>query len=524
MTLSSGQLQSLGSSQVVALTTTQISSLDGRSQQVWLTTNAIASLSTSQLWAFDIEESPRHQRAISSAQLAAMPTQALSNITEWFQYFSTAQLRGFTTAGIASLNSIALGALQTSQLLGLSTNQIAALTTSQMSYLSTSALNSLSTSQLRSIETQDIAALTTAQIQSLSSRSLSQLTTNQIKAIETVDVASLTTSQITALLSSQLSVLTSSQITSFGLSTTQLMSLTSSALSGLTTSQIQTIGNLKKLTPIVLDLHDDGINTSSLQNGTTFDLANTGQAVKTGWVTNGDGLLVLDINRDGIINNGGELFGEGTVLANGQRAKDGYEAMKALDTNRDGILNKADKAFSRLQVWIDSGDGITQRGELHSLTELGISSISLTSQASTVMDNGNLIGLMGSFTTSDGKTHTMGDVWFQTDASGNKVFDLAEIVSANMASINRGTVHLAADQTSALAIGLPDVLSYGQMDVVGTHEVVIDGSHSSAVNLTHCNDWSSVGHVDSGGEQYSVFVDPTHHAKLLINDKISVIL
>jgi hypothetical protein len=53
---------------------------------------------------------------------------------------------------------------------------------------------------------------------------------------------------------------------------------------------------------------------------------------------------------------------------------------------------------------------------------------------------------------------------------------------------------------------------------------VIDGSHASSINLTHGSDWSLAGHMDSGGEQYSVFVHPIHHAKLLINDKISVIL
>jgi hypothetical protein len=141
-----------------------------------------------------------------------------------------------------------------------------------------------------------------------------------------------------------------------------------------------------------------------------------------------------------------------------------------------------------------------------------------------VVDNGNLIGLMGSFTTADGKTHTMGDVWFQTDSSGNKVFDLAAVVAANKASINHGTVHLAIDQTSTLAVGLSDVLSYGQTDGVGTHQLVIDGGHDSAVNLTHGSDWSLAGHIDSGGEQYSVFVDSIHHAKLLINDKMHLIL
>jgi hypothetical protein len=277
------------------------------------------------------------------------------------------------------------------------------------------------------------------------------------------------------------------------------------------------------ITPIVLDLQDNGITTASLENGTTFDIANTGQAVKTGWVADGDGLLVRDISGDGVINNGGELFGEGTVLANGHKAKNGYEAMKALDTNHDDVLNKSDKAFSQLQVWMDNGDGITQRGELHSLSQLGITSISLSSQTSSLVDNGNLIGLMGSFTTNDGKTHTMGDVWFQTDSSGHKVFDLAAVVAANKASINHGTVQLEG-QSSTLSVGLSDVLSYGQTDVVGTHQLVIDGDHSSAVNLAHGGDWSAAGHVDSGGEQYSVYVDPIQQARLLVNEKINLLL
>jgi hypothetical protein len=80
------------------------------------------------------------------------------------------------------------------------------------------------------------------------------------------------------------------------------------------------------------------------------------------------------------------------------------------------------------------------------------------------------------------------------------------------------------DQTGTLSVGLSDVLSYGQTDGVGTHQLVIDGDHSSAVNVANGGDWSAAGHVDSGGEQYAVYVDPIHQAKLLINDKITVTL
>ena len=558
------QLRALTTVQIDVLSATQLQQIPFGSftstQATAMSTSAIANFS-SDVWEIYFDEygvglidilTTKQLAAVSTTAMSLLDTRSIEALTavttRLLPALSTAQLSAITTSGIQALNSASLSLLQTAQLQGITTTQIAALTTTQVAYLSTGFLNNLSSSQIRALEsrdvaalstkaivslntlqivalgTQGIAALTTTQVGALTTTQFNSLTTNQIRAIETVDVASMTTAQIKAISSSQLSALSSSQIASFGLTTTVLMSLTSSALSTLNSTQINTLGSLKRLTPIVLDLHDNGINTTSLKNGATFDLANTGQAVKTGWITNGDGLLVLDINGDGIINNGGELFGEGTVLSNGQKAKDGYQAMSALDTNHDGVLNNADKAFSQLQVWVDNGDGITQRGELHLLTELGISSISLTSQASAEVDNGNLIGLMGSFTTADGKTHTMGDVWFQTDSSGNRVFDLAEVVAANKASINHGTVNLVTDQSSTLAVGLSDVLSYGQTDGVGTHQLVIDGGHYSAVNLTHGGDWSLAGHIDSGGEQYSVFVDQTHHAKLLINDKISLLL
>ena len=73
----------------------------------------------------------------------------------------------------------------------------------------------------------------------------------------------------------------------------------------------------------------------------------------------------------------------------------------------------------------DLPDGVTDAGELSSLSKLKIASLSLDAVASTERNNGNLIGLMGSYKTQDGALHTMGDVWFSVDQTGNKVFDLA---------------------------------------------------------------------------------------------------
>jgi len=237
-------------------------------------------------------------------------------------------------------------------------------------------------------------------------------------------------------------------------------------------------------------------------------------------VARGDGLLVRDVNGDGVINNGGELFGSGTVLANGSKAQDGYEAMRALDANGDGVLNAADSAFSQLGVWLDSnGNGRTDAGEVVSLNDLGINALSLTAQTSSVVDNGNLIGLMGSYTKSDGTTHTMGDVWFQVDASGARVFDLAAVaVAAGSSSINMNSANV-----DTLKVTLADVLAVGDADVLsGTSQVTITGDAGDTVQLSGDSGWSLAGTTTDGADTYMVYVNQNAH--LLVNDKIHTVI
>jgi len=78
--------------------------------------------------------------------------------------------------------------------------------------------------------------------------------------------------------------------------------------------------------PLVLDLDGDGIETVGV-NATThilFDHNNDGLKTGTGWVNGDDGLLVLDRNGIGVIDNGSELFGDGTMV----KATDGFSALR----------------------------------------------------------------------------------------------------------------------------------------------------------------------------------------------------
>src|SRR5690606_7162737 len=134
------------------------------------------------------------------------------------------------------------------------------------------------------------------------------------------------------------------------------------------------------------------------------------QKLNSGWVAGGDGLLVMDRNGDGSINDGSELFGNGVTLSNGLRAGNGYMALAELDSSQDGVIDAGDSDFSRLMVWVDqNGDGVSEASELRSLQELNITSLSLNAERTQTVDNGNLVGLTSSYTTADGQTHEMAD-------------------------------------------------------------------------------------------------------------------
>lgn len=172
--------------------------------------------------------------------------------------------------------------------------------------------------------------------------------------------------------------------------------------------------------PIVLDLDGDGvIGTVGLGAGVFFDHAADGFAERTGWVAPGDGLLVWDRNANGAIDTGHELFGSETLLPNGLKAVNGFEALKAHDANGDGVIDANDPVFAELRVWVDADTNArTGEGELLTLEEAGVKSINLNYTNSTFVDaHGNAHKQAGSFVTTDGQTRAATDVWFQADAT-----------------------------------------------------------------------------------------------------------
>ncbi len=257
------------------------------------------------------------------------------------------------------------------------------------------------------------------------------------------------------------------------------------------------------LTPLVLDLDGDGIETTNLLGGTVFDLDANGQLERAAWVAGGDGLLVRDLDGNGLIDNGAELFGSGTTLANGQKALDGFAALAGLDSNGDGVINSQDAAFAQLQVWVDAnGDGQTDAGELRSLASLGIASLGLHAQASDLQNNGNIVGLLGSYTTTDGTQHTLADVWLQNQSL--PTLDLTQV-------LKDGVAEMTNTHPEVLRLNVSDMLQL-PTNASGQHVLQVQGDANDAVNLSNLLDsgaaqgtWQASGSVVQGGVTYNAY-------------------
>lgn len=172
--------------------------------------------------------------------------------------------------------------------------------------------------------------------------------------------------------------------------------------------------------PLAFDLNRDGIiETVALTQELHFDFNGDGFKEATTWVGKNDGLLVLDRDQNGSIDDGRELFGGDTILKSGHLADNGFLALKELDTNPqpDAVIDDKDTCFSALRIWRDDNqNAIAESGELHPLSDLGIDSIHLSYQSSDHVDKNKVAHReLGTFTWTDGYSGKMACLWFNVD-------------------------------------------------------------------------------------------------------------
>jgi RHS repeat-associated protein len=168
--------------------------------------------------------------------------------------------------------------------------------------------------------------------------------------------------------------------------------------------------------PLILDLDGNGIELISIeQSGVLFDLNADGFKEQTGWVSPNDGMLALDANGNAQIDNITELFGDATT--------DGFDELRIIDSNSDNIINASDIQFSQLRIWQDlDQDGVTDAGELKTLDQLGIETISLNTTETFYEREGSLIRSTSQFSFTNGTQNEAASIWFSVDQI-NTIYD-----------------------------------------------------------------------------------------------------
>lgn len=102
----------------------------------------------------------------------------------------------------------------------------------------------------------------------------------------------------------------------------------------------------------------------------SFDIDSDGTPDQISFVASGSGFLAFDINNDGTINNGLELFGP--------QSGNGFNELARYDDDGNGWIDENDEIYDKLRIWTKDEDGNDQ---LFALGVKGIGAIYLGSTA-----------------------------------------------------------------------------------------------------------------------------------------------
>jgi hypothetical protein len=153
-------------------------------------------------------------------------------------------------------------------------------------------------------------------------------------------------------------------------------------------------------TPLVLAFERQHV-TFTRASG-EFDLAGRDASVATDWVSAATPWLAIDLDGNGRIDDGRELFGSMTALPGGGRASNGFAALAALDEDHDGQITARDAAFDQLVLWSDADqDRHSSQGELMTARDAGLVAIRLAYDMAPSCEAGNCEGERATFVFRD---------------------------------------------------------------------------------------------------------------------------
>lgn len=205
--------------------------------------------------------------------------------------------------------------------------------------------------------------------------------------------------------------------------------------------------------PVAIDLDGDGLEFVNINDANVlFDINGDGWREHLAWTSADDGLLAYDKDSDGVINQHDEI----SFVDYKEGAQTDLEGLQAFDTDGDGKLTSGDGQWSKFGVWQDKNlDGVTDDGEFRHLSDLGISSINLTSDGK-VENRGDVL-LFGTTTCekTDGSTCLAGDAMFRytSDKSGTAAS------AVNAAAVSATDTQTAAELPASAPVIAPAIIA-----------------------------------------------------------------
>lgn len=150
--------------------------------------------------------------------------------------------------------------------------------------------------------------------------------------------------------------------------------------------EINSVQRYKVIDPLVINFNGDSTKLQDMRF--QFDLDSDGEDDSIPYLNSGNGFLALDINGDGKVNDGSELFGT--------RSGNGFIDLAEYDEDGNMWIDENDSIFEKLSVWMQNSD--QDEGELVSLYQTGIGAIHLghvQTDAKLFDSNGNVLGVIG---------------------------------------------------------------------------------------------------------------------------------
>ena len=129
-----------------------------------------------------------------------------------------------------------------------------------------------------------------------------------------------------------------------------------------TKETVETVGAF--IDPLVINLNGNIAEVSDQKF--YFDLDADGEEEAISRLCEDSGYLSLDLNEDGKINDGSELFGT--------KSGDGFADLAVYDKDKNGWIDENDDIWNKLKIWVQDENG---NSKLYSLAEQGVGAICL---------------------------------------------------------------------------------------------------------------------------------------------------